>query len=101
MRIMELGVSGGGFLYYLMMHQETNMSSVSLCIAVLANQKMIPSVCVCVLFICFAVVQLDECFVLNAALVLRTHGAHCHWAGPSPSMCCWFIHGSLMSLVVK
>ena len=24
------------------------MSSVSLCIAVLANQKMIPSVCVCV-----------------------------------------------------
>ena len=48
MRIMELGVSGGGFLPHLMMHQETKMSSVSLCIAVLANQKMIPSVCVCV-----------------------------------------------------
>ena len=57
MRILELGVSGGGFLPHLMMHQETKMSSVSLCIAVLANQKMIPSVCVCVcvLFICFAV----------------------------------------------
>ena len=98
---MELGVSGGGFLPHLMMHQETKMSSVSLCIAVLANQKDdTKCVCVCLVHM-FCSVQLDECFVLNAALVLRTHGAHCHWAGPSPSMCCWVIHGSLMSLVVK